>query len=182
MNPNQAIELSDEPTKLIIRMREQINDLDRSPITPAVYKFYANQATEIKKKIDQLAAETQQRQDKVNELNKLICAINKFTDEKNELDLNKLNPGDKRELQEKLRMAKELGADINVDRLKFNSNDRDRLIRNLDIKADEWNKDNRTQTQKLDICAKELDRILLMLKDINKGEDRSKRGATSGIK
>jgi len=171
---SETIGLPAEAADLLVQMRYQI---DHTAITPEVYKFYANQATKMKNKIDQLAAEVHQRQDKMRLINDLICEINNLTDEKNEIDFSQ-NP----ELQEKLRIAKELGANINADKLKFNSVERDRLVQNLQLKAEEWDKENRTQTQKMEIHVKELDRIMLMIKEVQKCEDRPKRSATAGIK
>ena len=133
---------------LLIRMKDEI---DRTAISPEALKFYAERYREEKEKVDRLAAETHQRQDKLRLINDLICAINNLTDNNNALDLSK-NPA----LQEQLRVAKELGANINADKLTFNPIERDRLIQNLQLKTDEWDKDNRTQTQKMEILVKDL--------------------------
>lgn len=171
---SDMIELPVEATNLLIQMKNQI---DHTAITPEVFKFYAQRANEAKDKIDRLGAEIHQRQDKMRLINDLICDINNLTDDKNELDISQ-----NLELQEKLRVAKELGANINADKLKFTPIERDRLIQNLNLKAEEWDKSNRTETQKMEIHVKELDRIMMMIKEVQKGEDRPKRSATAGMK
>lgn len=171
---SHPISVAVDAKSLLLQMRDEI---DHIALTPAIYKFYANRAMETKNQIDQLAAEIHQRQDKMRFINNLISEINNLTDSNSELDFNQ-NP----EVQEKLRIAKELGVSINVDKLQYNAVERDRLIQNLHLKAEEWDKDNRTQTQKMEIFVKELDRIMMMLKEVQKGEDRPKRSASAGIK
>lgn len=158
-------------------LTEMLDGIDRTAIIPEVFKFYAYHATKTKENVDQLAAEVHKRQDEMRVINDLICAINNLTDENNALDLS-----NNQELQEKLREAKELGANINADQLKFSPVERDRLIQNLHLKADEWDKTNRTQIQKMEIHVKELDRIMMMIKEVQKGEDRPKRASNQAIK
>jgi hypothetical protein len=146
-------------------------------LTPQVMAFYATRAADTKTKIDQLGAEISQRQDKMRFINDLIADINTLTDSKKCLDLSK-HP----EIQEKLRVAKEMGININVDKVKFNSEERDGLIQNLHLKGKNWDDENKTQTQKMDIYIKELDRVMMLLKEFQKSESQSKRGALAGIK
>lgn len=158
-------------------LRVYSKGLEDKAVTPEVMAFYALRAAEMKGEIDKLAAETSQRQDKMRLINDIIAEINSLTDEKHCLDISK-HPG----LQEKLRVAKELGVTLNVEKMKFDSVERDRLIQNLHLKGDNWDKENKHQTQKMEIYIKELDRVMLLLKDAQKNEDRSKRGATAGVK
>ncbi len=146
-------------------------------ITPQVMLFYAQRGADMKSKIDQLGAEISQRQDKMRLLNELIAAINNLTDDKNGLDLSK-----NLDIVEKLRVLKELGVTIPEGKLKFSSTERDRLVENLHLHGDSWDKENKTQTQKMEICIKELDRVMMLLKECQKCENQGKRGATAGIK
>jgi|GEM_PF-2347256 len=146
-------------------------------LTSEILKFYALQAGKMKEKVDALAAEINQRQDKMRLINDIIATINHLTDEKNGLDISQ-SP----ELLEKLQIAKQLGVKIKDGQLTFNSIERDRLIENLHLAGDSWDKENRTQTQKMEIHVKELDRIMIMMKDIEKKEEQAKRPMLSGIK
>jgi hypothetical protein len=167
--------ISDEaPTVSEVEVSLDAMDL---AITPEVMAFYAKRAADAKEEIDKLAAETSQRQDKMRFLNDLIAEINSLTDEKQCLDISK-----HLELQEKLRIAQELGVKITGGKLKFDSIERSRLVENLHLQGDNWDKENKTQTQKMDIYIKELDRVMMLLKEVQKYENQSKRGALSGIK
>lgn len=146
-------------------------------ITAEVLKMYLNRGTEMKESIDQMGAEVTQRQDKMRLINDIISEINNLTDEKNGLDLSQ-QPG----LQEKLRVAKELGVNLVEGKLKFNAIERDRLVENLHLAGDSWDKENRSLTQKMEIRIKELDRLMMLLKDVFKYENRPKQAIVAGIK
>ena len=152
-------------------------DAEHIAITPEFMAFYAKRASDTKTKIDKLGSEISQRQDKMRLINDLIAEINNLTDAKQNLDISK-HP----EIQEKLRVAKELGVKLNLGKTKFDSMERDRLIENLHLQGDSWDKENKNQTQKMDILVKELDRIMMLLKEVQKNENQAKRGATAGIK
>lgn len=145
-------------------------------ITAEIMKFYAFRADEMKNKVDLLAAEINQRTDKMRLINDIIAEINNLTDDKHGLDISK-NP----DLLEKLLIAKELGVKVKDGKTKLNPLERDRLIENLHLAADSWDKENRHQTQKLEIHVKTLDRILMLLKDTEKKEDQPKRRSIAGI-
>ncbi len=151
--------------------------LEDKAVTPEVMAFYALRAGEMKQQIDKLAAETSLRQDRMRLINEIIAEINTLTDKNQSLDITK-----HLELQEKLRMAQQLGVKINITEFKFDAGSRDRLVQNLHLAADNWDKENKSQTQKMEIYIKELDRVMLLLKEAQKNENQAKRGATSGIK
>jgi hypothetical protein len=148
-----------------------------SSMTLEMMRLYALEASHMKDKIDLLAAEINQRQDKMRLINDIIAEINNLTDEKNGLDISQ-----NAELLEKLQLARELGVKIKEGQLKFNSFERDRLIENLHLAGDSWDKENRHHTQKMEIHVKELDRIMMMLKDVDKKEDQAKRPMLSGMR
>lgn len=169
-----ALDLAVTPQEPSLKVSSNLDALDVA-LTPQVMAFYATRAADTKTKIDQLGAEISQRQDKMRFINDLIADINAATDSKKCLDLSK-------EIQEKLRLAKEMGININVNKVKFNSEERDGLIQNLHLKGKNWDDENKTQTQKMDIYIKELDRVMMLLKEFQKSESQSKRGALAGIK
>lgn len=141
-------------------------------ITPDMVRLYAYKATEVKGKIDDLGASVSQRQDRMRLLNDVISSINSLTNENNELDLT-----DNDELQNKLAVAVSLGVNIpkyDEKKIKFNTLERDRLIENLHLASDGWDKENKNQTQKMEILIKELDRYMMMLKEISKDEKQTK--------
>jgi chromosome segregation ATPase len=146
-------------------------------ITPEALLYYAQRASEMKTEIDKLGAEVSQRQDKLRMINDLIADINNATDATQCLDLTQ-HP----EILEKIRVAEQLGVKIIVAKLHYSSMERDRLIGNLHLCGDNWDKLNKNITQKMEIRIKELDRIMMLLKDIQKNEKQAVQGALSGIR
>jgi hypothetical protein len=153
------------------------NTPSRSSVTQEMKTFYALQATHLESKAKILAAEIRQRQDKMRLINEIVAEINNLTDEKNSLDIS-----ENVELLEKLEIAKELGVKIKDGQTKFNALERDRLIENLHLTADNWDKENRHQTQKMEIVIKELDRLMMILKDVDRKEDQAKRPMVAGMR
>lgn len=151
------------------------NDMSTA-LTTEMIKLYAHKASEIKGKIDVIGAEVSQRHEKMRAVNDLIIAINNVTDDENGIDIT-----DNEEVLEKMRIVKELGVKIPERQLQFNSLQRDRLIENLHLTADSWDKENKTQTQKMEICMREVDRYMMILKEISKDEKQIKQGMTKGI-
>lgn len=153
------------------------DDLQKGSLAHVIMKLYVKHASELKSNADQLGAEIQQRQDHMRLINEIISEINNKTDEKNCIDI-----GQNAELLKKLSKATDLGVRIKEGQVKFNALERDRLIENLHLCADSWDKENRHQTQKLEIYIKELDRLMMMMKDVDKKEDQPKRAAIQAIK
>jgi hypothetical protein len=149
----------------------------QSSVTDEMRRFYALQAEHLKSRIDTLAAEIRQRQDKMRLINDIVAEINNLTDEKNGLDISQNT-----DLLEKLQIAKDLGVKIKDGQTKFNALERDRLIENLHLAGDNWDKENRHQTQKMEIVVKELDRIMMILKDVDRKEDQAKKPMVAGIR
>src|ERR1700722_15871392 len=67
------------------------------------------------------------RQKKVTFLHKLTKSLHASTSSKGELDHSKLPPDQLDDLKEMMRMAKELGVELNEDKLKYNNEERERL-------------------------------------------------------
>lgn len=153
----------------------------QTAVTTDVMKYYAHRATETKEKIDQLGAEVSQRQDKMSLIIDIISdineEINKLKDDKSTLDISQIPS-----LLENLRRVRELGVKITEGKVKFSSTERERLLENLNLAGEKWDKENKNQTQKMEIYIKDLDRILMLLKDVQKCENTAIRGASTGIK
>lgn len=132
--------------------------------------FHMDEAITMKKELDQLAAELTQRHDKVQLLNEIISEINLLTDEQT----NGLDIGQNADLLEKLNVARELGVRVKEGQTRFTRAERDRLIENLHLQAEIWERDNRKQSQQTEILVKTFDRILLLCTDTIKKVSRIK--------
>ncbi len=77
---------------------------------------------------------------KIEELNKILSAINSATNESGELDIS-----NNEELKNQLERAKELGCDITEGKEKFNSNERERLVKNISSVKENFDNENRRQ-------------------------------------
>lgn len=148
------------------------DDIQKSSCAQAIMRLYVQKAAEIKTHADTLGAEIQEKQDHMRLINEIIAEINNMTDEKNCLDI-----GQNAELLEKLQRAAKLGVKVNEGQVTFNALERDRLIENLHLCGDNWDKENRSHTQKLEIYIKELDRLVMLMKDVDRKEEQSKRAA-----
>lgn len=95
----------------------------------------------LENKITTEFVELKKRQDQVTFLHKLIKAINAGTVNE-EFDCSS-NP----ELQNLLGKAKEYGADLKEGKFKYNKDERERLIENIRITADDFNVLNDMQLQ-----------------------------------
>lgn len=96
---------------------------------------------QLENKIAKEFLELKKRQDEVSFLHKLIKTINSAT-QNEELDCTN-NP----ELKELLAKAKEMGVDLKEDKLKYTKEERERLIENIRITADDNNILNDMQLQ-----------------------------------
>lgn len=144
--------------------------------TPRTLEVYMARYALVKDQIDQLGAEVYQRQEKMRLIKNIISEINKSTDDKNNLDLTN-NP----DLQEKLRLAKELGVVI-IEGEKFDPIKRDRLLDNLQRAIEGWAMDNQDQTQKMELLTRELDRYIQMGLDIQRNEKKTAAQTLANIK
>ncbi|WP_068466575.1 hypothetical protein [Candidatus Protochlamydia phocaeensis] len=179
-----------ERSKMIeddLAIRLPTHDILSTPVLIEAVKFYAYHGKEIKNKIDQIAAEVTQRQEKMKFLHEIVQELNSSIDGSDKLDIGK-----NEQLKEKLRIAKEMGVNIPLDskssdtnvivKTSFSSTERDRLLENLHLTADTWDKENKQQTQKMQIYIQESDRYLMLANQVLKYEDKPKRSALSGIK
>lgn len=93
---------------------------------------------------DKELKELKERQKDVRTLHKVMKAINAATDEKGNLDISK-----NKELQALLKDVKALGIDLKDDKMKYNKDERDRLVDNLKMGVDDLNVQNEMQLQKI---------------------------------
>lgn len=84
------------------------------------------------------------RQKDVRTLHKVMKAINAATDDKGTLDISK-----NKDLQALLKEAKSLGIDLKEDKMKYNKDERDRLVDNLKLGVEDLNVQNEMQLQKV---------------------------------
>lgn len=129
-------------------------------------EMYAYQSAVLKEKVDGIAVEISQRQDKIKLLHQILQAINKLSDE-NGLDISK-HP----EVVTKLKIAKELGIDLDETQLKFTLQERDFLKESLHMSAEDFNNENKLQTQKMQVHIQEADRWLMLANTLVKTDER----------
>lgn len=140
-------------------------------------EFCLHRAGEMRKQIDQSAAEIEQRNEKMRLINQIISEINTLTDENQGLDISKNGP-----LQEKFQMARELGVSLPEGKMKFDAIQRDRLITNLQLAFDNLDRENKLQTQKMETFLREFQRWLSIANDVRKMHDKSIQSMATHIK
>ncbi len=86
--------------------------------------------------------ELQQRQQKVAFLHKLTKTINTATSPQGEFDCTTIP-----EIQQMFKDAKEMGVQLDETKLKYNDDERDRLIENIKMSVDDLNIQNEMQLQ-----------------------------------
>lgn len=119
-----------------------------------------------------------QRQEEVRVLNKLLKLLNRMTDAEGELDIK-----DDAEVREFLEKAVELGSEIDLDKTKYNSHERELLIENLRTTVDDKNTENDLQLQVITRLTNERYETYQMVRSILKPlhEDKiNKARAVSG--
>ena len=165
--------LTDESLSLdpIIEV-DQSSNTERA-LTVEATLFYADRASKRKSEIDQLAATISQRQDRLCLINDLICDLNHLPNNQKDVDLSQ-HP----QIQEKLQVLKELGANISMDKIL----ERDSLIETLHLTSDSWHKINENERQKIEIFMRELHTIFGMLKNLEGNEKQAKRAAILAMK
>ena len=177
MNNNNNLPLNLEfETEKLKETDLNINDLKTNIVTQAK-QFYVDRSQTLKDQVNLMGAEIVQRQNKMKLLSEIIATINNLTDEKNCVDISKDN-----ELLEKIQAARELGVKIKEGQTVFNHLERDRLIENLQLSTDIWDKENRHQIQKVEIHTKHLDHVMLLLNDLSKKHDQALTAISRGMK
>lgn len=98
----------------------------------------------LKEKTRTELSDLRDRQEKVRTLHKLLRSINSITDDKGKIDCS-----NNQELKDLLKQAKALGVDINDGKTKYSREERDRLVENIRITADDFNVENDMQLQSI---------------------------------
>lgn len=140
-------------------------------------EIHAYHSAKIKEKVDDMAAEISQRQDRIKLLHEIIQAFNRLTNEKDGIDLT-----NEPELQKKLEIARQLGVEIPADLQKFTNRESAYIIENLHLSADDFDRENKTQSQKMQVLIQESDRLLMLVNFLLKSDDRTKRGVAENLK
>ncbi|WP_075882738.1 hypothetical protein [Candidatus Protochlamydia sp. W-9] len=154
-----------------------------TPVTLEAVVFYASESEKIKKKIDHLAAEVSQKQDRIKFVNEIIQEINNAIDP----TTGKVDLRNKAEFLEKLNTAKGMGINIPMDsktehpKAHFNAEERERFLQNLGLSADAWDKENKQHTQKMQMYLDESNRYLTLATQAMKYEDKPKRAALAAM-
>src|SRR5262245_8356560 len=86
--------------------------------------------------------ELKERQKNTSFLQKLTKTLHAATSSKGELDHSKLPQDKLDDLQEMLRGAKELGVELDEEKLKYNNDERERLIENIRLTIEDLNIQN----------------------------------------
>jgi hypothetical protein len=169
-----------------LAIRLPIHDILSTPVIIEAVKFYAHHGRLAKDKIDNIAAEVSQKQDKIKFIHEIIQEINNSITDSNDLDISK-----NEKLLEKLRIAKEMGVNIPLDakssdsnilaKKSYSSGERDRLLENLHLSADMIDKEIKQLTQKMQIYIQESDRYLMLANQVLKYENKAKEKSLRGI-
>jgi len=138
--------------------------------------IFSQQAGKLKNDVSEKGAEISQRQDKIKLIHDVLQSINKLSNEKG-LDLS-----DHPEVQEKLKVAKELGVDFDETRLKFEPEDRDFLKESLQLTEAEFINENKLQTQKMQMLIQEADRWLTLANTLMKNIERTTKSLIDKMK
>jgi len=140
MSSEQVNRLDDLATEAIAAINGEIDSSGMS-MESMVLLINAERLRFLENKITKEFKELKERQDKVAFLNSLNKKINSAT-VKDELDITS-----EEELKTMLEKAKEYGVDVKDGKLKFNKEERDRLIENIRLTVDDLNVLNDMQLQ-----------------------------------
>ena len=169
-----------------LAVRLPIHAILSTPVTLDAARYYVQQGLAMKNKIDLLAAEVKQGQQKINFAYGIVQDINNIIAEDGSLDLSK-HP----ELRDKLLVAKQMGINIPmhssstednpVCKTTFTNDERERLVQNINLSTSTWEMDNKQNTQKMQIYLDESNRYLTMVMQCMKYEDKPKRASIQGM-
>lgn len=131
---------------------------------------YTYHTKKIKDEVDQIAAEIEQRQERIKLMHELIQVFNRLNHAETGVDLS-----NEPEIQKKLDVARKLGVQIPGDQLSFDSRESGYIIENLHLSADDCDRDNKTQAQKMQVLIQESDRLMMLANFLVKSAHRMKR-------
>lgn len=138
--------MSDE---IVVDPIEQVNASDMRPkgemsLEALILLITTERLAHLRDKTRTELLELKDRQDKVRTLHKLLRTINLDTDEAGALDVTK-NP----DLRPLLEEVGELGIDIDLEKATYNREERERLVENVKMAADDYNVENEMQIQSI---------------------------------
>jgi len=133
--------------------------------------IFTKQAGKLKDDVAEKGAEISQRQEKIKFIHQILQAINKLSTEEG-LDIRE-HP----DIQEKLKVAKELGIDFDENKLQFTPIDRDFLKESLLLTEDELSNDNKMETQKMQKLIQAADHWLTLANLLLKNTERNNKSS-----
>lgn len=144
-------------------------DVEKYALSAYGLEIYTHQSAILKEKVDEIALDISQRQDRIKFLHEVLQAINKLSDE-NGLDIGKHS-----EMISRLKIAKEFGIDLDPGQTKYTAQERDFLKESLHMAAEDYNNENKLQTQKMQMLIQESDRWLMLANTMVKTDERIKK-------
>lgn len=117
--------------------------VDRVTLETLILMVNAERLKHLHDKTQAEFAQLKKRQDEVKELHNILKKLNSATTATGELDCSK------EALPSLLSRAKELGAEINLEKLQYNKEERERLAENIRLTIEDLNVANDMQLQTL---------------------------------
>lgn len=153
--------------------------LSTSVLMDAV-RFYAYHGKQVKEKIDNLGVDIRELHEKTKNVHTVIQALNNLANDEGVVDLSN-NP----EIIECLNQAKQDGVNVpmNGDQIKtqYSAAERERLIENLHLQSDDWDKEIKNFSQKMQVHIQESERYLMLANQILKYETQAKKTALASM-
>lgn len=153
------------------------NDLNRF-LPQALLKIRLYEYEKIKQKIDTLAAEIAQRQEKMIFIKDLVGEIHTLTNDQQ----NRKAPLDLSSLKNKFKIAKELGVQLNEQKEKYDEFDLTRLIQNMESAVEKFDMQNRSVTSEIHKLSQHNTLVISMIKDTLKSFSRSHDNCIRNLK
>jgi hypothetical protein len=152
-----------------------------TPVLLDAVKFYAHHGSIVKGKIDGLAVDIRECHEKIKNAHAIIQALNNLAADDGSVNLN-----GHEDIKQLLQIAKDSGVNIPMKgegiKTEFTYVQRDRLIENLHLSADEWDKETKNYSQKMQVHMQESERYLMLANQVLKYENQPKKSAIAGIK
>lgn len=137
----------------------------------------AERLTQLREQTNKELTELQERQGQVAKLHTLLQKVNEATNTKGELDCSS-----NKELQDLLKEGKALGVQYKDGQAKFTKEERDRLVENIRLTADDMNVKNEMQLQTVNRLTNERFECFQLAKSIFKPLHEAKLQIIRGIK
>lgn len=171
-DPTQAVE-SDVVNKLLAESKVKPGDMSLEAL---VLLINTERLKHLHEKTKKEFVELKKRQDDVRKLHNLIKKINNATDAQGALDISSNT-----DLQQLIKDAKALGVEITEGKNTYTKEERDRLIDNIRVSADDLGVLNDMQLQTINRLTNERYESYQMARSILKPLHEAKIRATKGI-